>query len=99
MTYLFDTCALLWWWSDPERLSFRVLSLIKDPKNRFLVSATSAWEVATKFRIGKYSQGSQVVLDWVKRLLEDGYDEISFGFKHTLKAETYLVFTAILLIG
>jgi len=35
MTYLLDTCAILWWWSEPERLSPRVLSLIKDPENRY----------------------------------------------------------------
>jgi len=88
MTYLLDTCALLWWWSEPERLSPRVLALITDPENRFLVSAASAWEVATKFRIGKYPQGTQVVADWEKRLLEDGFEELPIGFRHALKAGT-----------
>ena len=88
MTYLLDTCALLWWWSEPENLSARALSLIKDPENRCLVSAASAWEVATKYRIGKYPQGSQVVADWEKRLIVDGFDELSIGFRHALKAGT-----------
>jgi PIN domain nuclease of toxin-antitoxin system len=88
MTYLLDTCALLWWWSEPERLSSRALFLIKDPENRCLVSAASAWEVATKIRIGKYPKGSQVVADWEKRIAEDGFNEISIGFKHALKAGT-----------
>ena len=88
MTYLLDTCALLGWWSQPERLSPSALSLIKDPENRCLVSAASAWEVATKFRIGKYPQGSGVVADWEKRLMEDGFDELAIGFKHALKAGT-----------
>ncbi len=88
MTYLLDTCALLWWWSEPERLSARALSLIKDPENRCLVSAASAWEVATKFRIGKYPKGFQVVTDWEKRLIEDGFEELSIGFRHALKAGT-----------
>lgn len=88
MTYLLDTCALLWWWSEPEHLSTRALSLIKDPENCCLVSAASAWEVATKYRIGKYPQGSQVVVDWEKRLILDGFDELSIGFRHALKAGT-----------
>jgi len=88
MTYLLDTCTLLWWWTDPGRLSSRVLFLIKDPENRCLVSAASAWEVATKFRIGRYPQGSSVIADWGKRILEDSFDELSIGFKHALKAGT-----------
>lgn len=86
MTYLLDTCVLLWWWSDPERLSTRILSLIKNPENHFVVSAASAWEIATKYRIGKYPQGSQVVADWEKRIAVDGFEELPIGFKHALKA-------------
>jgi PIN domain nuclease of toxin-antitoxin system len=52
MSYLLDTCAFLWWWSDPERLSRRALALIRDPDNEFYVSAASAWEASTKWRIG-----------------------------------------------
>lgn len=88
LTYLLDTCALLWWWSTPERLSARALALIKDPENRYLVSSASAWEVATKFRIGKYPEGAQVIKDWENRLLEDGFEELPIGFKHGLKAGT-----------
>jgi PIN domain nuclease of toxin-antitoxin system len=88
MTYLLDTCTLLWWWSDPGRLSPRVLSLIKDPENRFFVSAASAWEVATKYRIGKYPQGFQVITDWEQRVLEDGFIEFPIRWSHALKAGT-----------
>lgn len=86
MTYLLDTCVLLWWWSEPERLSPRALSLLKDPENRYFVSAASAWEVATKYRIGKYPQGTQVIADWEKRLQVDGFEELPIGFRQALKA-------------
>lgn len=88
MTALLDTCALLWWWSEPERLSRRALSLIKDPTNDFWVSAASAWEIATKYRIGKYPNGRAIIEDWQKRLLEDGFKELAIGFDHALKAGT-----------
>ena len=88
MTGLLDTCALLWWWSDPASLSKRVLSLLKDPQNQFYVSAASAWEVATKYRIGKYPNGSTVIADWETRLLKDGFRELPIGFGHALKAGT-----------
>ncbi|AEJ20145.1 type II toxin-antitoxin system VapC family toxin [Gracilinema caldarium] len=86
MTYLLDTCTLLWWWSDPGRLSPRVLSLIKDRENPCLVSVASAWEVATKYRIGKYPQGFLVITDWEQRVWEDGFIEFPISWSHALKA-------------
>jgi len=88
MTGLLDTCALLWWWSDPDSLSKRAMALIKNPENQFYVSAASAWEVATKHRIGKYPKGGTVIRDWEKRLLEDGFKELPISFSHALKAGT-----------
>ncbi len=86
MTYLLDTCALLWWWTQPLSLSKLVLTLLKDPQNQFFVSSASAWEVATKYRIGKYPEGRLVIVEWEKRLDEDGFKELPIGFSHALKA-------------
>ena len=88
MTFLLDTCALLWWWSEPQNLSRRALSLLKDPQNQFFVSSASALEVATKYRIGKYPEGRQVNDEWEKRLLVDGFQELPISFAHALKAGT-----------
>ena len=88
MIGLLDTCSLLWWWSNPASLSKRALALLKDPQNTFLVSAASAWEVATKFRIGKFPKGSRVIDEWEMRLLEDGFQELPIGVRHALKAGT-----------
>ena len=88
MIGLLDTCALLWWWSNPASLSKRALALLKDPQNTFLVSAASAWEVATKFRIGRFPKGNRVIDEWEKRLLEDGFQELPIGVRHALKAGT-----------
>ena len=88
MIYLLDTCALLWWWTEPQSLSRRALALMKDPQNDFFVSSASAWEVATKYRIGKYPAGSQVIAEWGKRLGEDRFKELPIGFSDALKAGT-----------
>jgi PIN domain nuclease of toxin-antitoxin system len=50
---LLDTHALLWWASGDRRLSRRVKKLIGDEDVRVFVSAASAWEIATKVRLGK----------------------------------------------
>ena len=41
-------------WSEPKKLSRRSNSLLCDSKNMIFVSAASALEIATKYRIGKY---------------------------------------------
>jgi PIN domain nuclease of toxin-antitoxin system len=53
MTLLVDTHALLWFLLDDDRLSPPALNAIRDRGNRVMVSATSAFEIATKHRIGK----------------------------------------------
>jgi PIN domain nuclease of toxin-antitoxin system len=86
MRILLDTCALLWWWAEPESLSPRALALIKDPHNNFLVSAASAWEVSAKFRIGKLAQGGVLVEEWSDRLAADGFGELPISATHALRA-------------
>jgi PIN domain nuclease of toxin-antitoxin system len=43
MRYLLDTHALLWFSERSDKLSQRVVELIKDPKNIIYVSAASLW--------------------------------------------------------
>jgi PIN domain nuclease of toxin-antitoxin system len=50
---LLDTHALLWWASNDRRLSSKVRRRVADPAKVVLVSAASAWEIATKVRLRK----------------------------------------------
>jgi PIN domain nuclease of toxin-antitoxin system len=51
--YLLDTHTFLWWLSDDSRLSTSAASEMNNPTNEIMVSSASAWEICTKFRIGK----------------------------------------------
>jgi len=53
MTVLLDTHALIWAVLSPAKLTPTATELIADPTNTVLVSAASAWELATKVRLGK----------------------------------------------
>jgi hypothetical protein len=79
MKLLLDTCTLLWWWSEPAKLSSRSLAMLRDPANEVLVSAASAWEAATKHRIGKFPPGAAVLSEWSDRLSVDGFRELAMG--------------------
>jgi PIN domain nuclease of toxin-antitoxin system len=86
VSLLIDTHVLLWWWGEPNRLSDRARALLRDPANRVLVSAASAWEISTKYRIGKLP-GAQAIIDtWSERLAEDGFVELPIRFVHALRA-------------
>jgi PIN domain nuclease of toxin-antitoxin system len=86
VTLLLDTHTVLWWWSEPQRLSPRALALITDPENRCLVSAASAWETATKVRIGKFPGGERTVEEWEERLATDNFTELPVSTRHAIKA-------------
>lgn len=53
MRLLLDTHALLWWATLHPSLSPRARSAIGDDASEVYVSAASAWEIATKVRLGK----------------------------------------------
>ena len=62
--YLLDTHVLIWAVSAPSRLSKRAARTMRDEANELLVSAASAWEIATKYRLGKLPQGEQLLDGW-----------------------------------
>lgn len=50
---LLDTHALIWWATGDKALSRKVRRLIEDESTKIFVSAATAWEIATKVRLGK----------------------------------------------
>ncbi len=60
MRLLLDTHALLWWLAGDKHLSPAARRAIGDADNTVLVSAASAWEIATKHRLGKLDASSLV---------------------------------------
>ncbi|MYA32580.1 MAG: type II toxin-antitoxin system VapC family toxin [Gemmatimonadales bacterium] len=76
MRLLLDTHAFLWWIADSGRLSRKVRRLIADETNDIAVSAASAWEIATKHRIGRLPGGEAVALDVAGRIASQGFSEL-----------------------
>jgi PIN domain nuclease of toxin-antitoxin system len=50
---LLDTHALLWWLAGDRRLSAFARRAIENENHSVFVSAASAWEISTKYRLGK----------------------------------------------
>ena len=53
---------------EPEKLSEQARALIENPVNTLLVSSASAWEVATKYRLGRLEGAEGVVHGYQHRL-------------------------------
>jgi PIN domain nuclease of toxin-antitoxin system len=86
MRVLLDTHALIWWWTSPGRLTHEVLQVIRRPDSDVFVSAASAWEVATKCRIGKLELDAVTIGEWSKRLSIDRFRELPISSRHALRA-------------
>lgn len=68
MELLVDTHVLIWGMAQPDRLSTAAADALSDSDVAVLVSAASAWELATKVRIGKLPGGESLVLDYARNL-------------------------------
>jgi len=53
MKLLLDTHTFIWWDSEPQRLSQKVLNMCQDPENVLLASVASLWEMQIKLQLGK----------------------------------------------
>ena len=84
--FLLDTHALLFWWGGSPRLSNTAAEAIADPDAIILVSAASAWEIATKFRIGKLNDIGDPSHNYPALLARDGFVQLPISTAHGLKA-------------
>ena len=76
---LLDTHAFLWWIADSERLSSAAREVIADESNDIVVSAASAWEISTKFRIGKLPGCEAVAVDVPGHIAGQGFVKLAIG--------------------
>jgi len=83
---LLDTHALLWWLSDDPALTRTARKIISEPKNTLIVSAASAWEIATKVRLGKLSTGADLVSDFSSQIEREGFQLLAIAAEHGIRA-------------
>lgn len=89
MKFLLDTHALLWWLTDDPKLSACARETIADEANAILVSAASAWEIATKYRLGKLGVAVDAVARFNELIAADGFEHLPVTYLHALKAAGY----------
>lgn len=83
---LLDTHALLWTLLEPGRIPAGTLDRIRAADTVLLVSAASAWEIGTKFRLGKLGEAQSVMHGYPDHLARLRARELPISAHHALTA-------------
>jgi PIN domain nuclease of toxin-antitoxin system len=86
MRLLLDTHALVWWLMDDVSLSSTARRLVGNPSNSVLVSAASAWEIATKVRLGKLPSAEELAGDFTAFLVRERFEQLAISAEHAIRA-------------
>jgi len=79
---LLDTHALIWWLAGDTALSPAAREAIADEANDVAVSAASAMEIATKFRIGTLRGAALLARDFEAIIAAQGFIELPIDIRH-----------------
>ena len=76
MRLLLDTHAFLWWLIDSPRLSEPARQAIATETNEVFISAATAWEIATKHRLGRLPGVEPVALDIAGTIASQSFEQL-----------------------
>jgi PIN domain nuclease of toxin-antitoxin system len=82
MRLLLDTHALIWWLAGDSQLGSAARAAIADEANEVYVSAASAWEVATKHRLGKLPGAGPLIVDFAREVRQQGFIALPITLEH-----------------
>ncbi len=91
VSVLLDTHVVLWAIASPDKLSPSVHALLEDFQTDLLVSAASAWEIATKYRLGKLPGAERIVMGYAAHLITLRARELPMMSAHALAAGLFAV--------
>jgi PIN domain nuclease of toxin-antitoxin system len=84
--FLIDTHVLVWSVSNPARLTKTACEILADRGNEILISAASAWEIATKHRLGKFPEAGKLLDNFGENLDRAGFSGLAISLDHALAA-------------
>ena len=79
MRVLLDTHAFIWWLTGDSRLAETARRVVATQANDVLVSAASAWEIATKHRLGRLREAEALARDVRGAIASQGFEELPIG--------------------
>lgn len=79
---ILDTHIFLWWLFDDPKLSRHLHDIISDPDQPILVSSASVWEIATKYRLGKLPEATEVAHNVPQWIINAGFSPLAISTAH-----------------
>ena len=86
MKLLIDTHVVIWWVTDPDRLSPTVDELLQAATVEVFVSPVTAFEIARKHGIGKLTFDASFLAKFDARIAELGWSELALTNAHAVAA-------------
>lgn len=86
MRLLLDTHTLIWWLTEDSSLPASARKLIGSRNSEVLVSAASAWEIATKVRLGRLDVAVDLARDFGRYLTRERFESLSISTEHGIRA-------------
>jgi len=83
---LLDTHALLWWFSGDPSLPASARKIIAHRDSSVFVSSVSAWEIATKVRLGRLSITSDLARDFRSYIAQERFEALGISVEHGIRA-------------
>jgi len=88
MRALLDTHTFLWWLAGDSALSSTARDMIGDENSTIFVSAATAWEIATKHRLGKLPGAASIASDIQRSVQREGFTPMDVTMQHAQRAGT-----------
>lgn len=86
MRLLLDTHAFIWWFSGNARLSASARQAIADEDNDVLISAASAWEIATKYRARRLPDAEGLAEDITGHIANENFEGLPITVEDAARA-------------
>ena len=86
MGALLDTHALIWWIEGDDRITARLRQLLGSPQEDVSASAATAWEIATKVRIGKLQLAEEFLQNFLDAVEALGFRPLPISLRHGYEA-------------
>ncbi|MES2708006.1 MAG: type II toxin-antitoxin system VapC family toxin [Verrucomicrobiota bacterium] len=80
--YLIDSHVIVWWLSDPARLTQAARAAISDPAHQVCFSAASVWELGLKIAKGKL----RMPMSFPTLLEAEGFASLPVTTPHAVRA-------------
>ncbi len=91
MRLLLDTHALIWWFGDLPRLGKNARAAIEDGTSQVFISAVSAIEITTKFRLGKLPEAERLSSGFRAEVATEQFTELAITVEHAALAGTMAI--------